>query len=99
MSCAIEPAHPLQLHEENYSMMDEKMGMKLLREVQGLHAPLKLATEIRATKLIGHLPFLQCSKLSFATVKGLDDVIDFTDILNPVDLFEKNIVPHVAMEA
>lgn len=37
--------------------------MTVLRNTQGLHAPLRLAMERRAAKQIGRLPFLPSSNL------------------------------------
>jgi proteasome maturation protein len=37
------------------------MNMILLRNTQGLHAPLRMAMELKATEKIGRLPFLSSS--------------------------------------
>lgn len=74
------------------------MQMNVLRNTQGLHAPIKLAAELRATRAVGRLPFLESSGLSTATIKSSDDSIDFTDILNLPEQDERFFVPHIVME-
>ena len=70
----------------------------MLRNNQGLHAPLKVMAEMRATRQVGRLPFLPSSDLSYATIKNSDDYLDFTDFLNHSDFDEKRLIPHVVME-
>ncbi|KAK9507253.1 hypothetical protein O3M35_007156 [Rhynocoris fuscipes] len=94
----LEPCHPLELSEKNFVANEEKMQMNLLRNNQGLHAPIKLAAELRATRAVGRLPFLESSGLSAATIKSSDDYIDFGDFLNLPEQDERFFVPHIVME-
>lgn len=75
-----------------------QMDMNLLRNVQGIHAPLRISMELRANQNVGRLPFLSSSNLSSDIIMGRDDRIDFTDILYPADMHEQLNRPHVAME-
>ncbi|XP_014284160.1 proteasome maturation protein [Halyomorpha halys] len=94
----VTTVHPLELSERNYSLREEKLNLGMLRNNQGLHAPLKVMAEIRATRQVGRLPFLSSSELSSSTIKNSDDFIDFTDFLNHSDFEEKRLIPHVVME-
>lgn len=94
----LEPCHPLEMSEKYYATNEEKTQMNILRNTQGLHAPIKLAAELRATRAVGRLPFLESSGLSAATIKSSDDFIDFTDILNLPEQDERFFVPHIIME-
>ncbi|XP_013134654.1 PREDICTED: proteasome maturation protein [Papilio polytes] len=46
-------SHPLEASERNYHLNEEKMNMAMLRNIQGLHAPLKLTMERKFAKKIG----------------------------------------------
>uniref|UniRef100_A0A803SXM8 Proteasome maturation protein n=1 Tax=Anolis carolinensis TaxID=28377 RepID=A0A803SXM8_ANOCA len=58
------------------------MKFSFLRNIKGLHAPLKLQMEFKAVKQAQHLPFLHSFHLSLDILKGNYDGIGFEDILN-----------------
>ncbi|XP_041669722.1 proteasome maturation protein [Cheilinus undulatus] len=91
-------SHPLELTEKNFQLNQDKMNMSTLRNIQGLHAPLKLQMEYRAARQIQRLPFLQSSNLALDTLRGSDDVIGFEDILNDPCQSEVMGDPHVMVE-
>lgn len=74
------------------------MNMNMLRNVQGIHAPLRISMELRAFRNVGRLPFMSSSKLSSDIISGRDDTIDFADILYPEDLHEQMNQPYAIME-
>ncbi|KPJ01936.1 Proteasome maturation protein [Papilio xuthus] len=82
-------SHPLEASERNYYLNEEKMNMAMLRNIQGLHAPLKL---------IGRLPFLPSSNLQHEVLTGRDLDIGFEDILNIPDMCETAGQPHAVVE-
>uniref|UniRef100_A0AAZ3NSX7 Proteasome maturation protein n=1 Tax=Oncorhynchus tshawytscha TaxID=74940 RepID=A0AAZ3NSX7_ONCTS len=101
------PSHALELSEKNFQLNQDKMNFSNLRNIQGLHAPLKLQMEYRAARQIQRLPFLQSSHLALDTLKGNDESISFEDILNalfcvhlPADPSQSEMVgePHIMME-
>ncbi|XP_060090718.1 proteasome maturation protein [Heteronotia binoei] len=92
------PAHPLELSEKNLSLNEDKMNFSTLRNIQGLHAPLKLQMEFRAVKQVQRLPFLHSSNLSLEILKGNYDCIGFEDILNDPAQSEVMGDPHMMME-
>lgn len=49
--------------------------MVLLRNSQGLHAPMRLAMELKATEKIGRLPFLPSSNMMKDVLLGKDEEI------------------------
>lgn len=51
------------------------MNMVLLRNTQGLHAPMRLAMELKATEKIGRLPFLPSSHMMKDVLLGKDEEI------------------------
>lgn len=73
-------------------------NMNMMRDIQGIHAPLRIAMELKAFKNVGRLPFLPSSNLSRDVILGLDESIDFCDILNPPEVHEKLFRPHIVME-
>ncbi|KAJ0023061.1 hypothetical protein NQD34_015195, partial [Periophthalmus magnuspinnatus] len=46
------PSHPLELSEKNHQLNKDKMNLSTLRNIQGLHAPLKLQMEYRAARQV-----------------------------------------------
>ncbi|KAJ8375672.1 hypothetical protein SKAU_G00062520 [Synaphobranchus kaupii] len=92
------PSHPLELSEKNFQLNQDKMNFSTLRNIQGLHAPLKLQMEYRAAKQIQRLPFLQSSNVALDTLRGNDDSIGFEDILNDPAQSEVMGEPHMMVE-
>lgn len=90
--------HPLEFTEKQYSANLEKMDFTVLRNAQGLHAPMRLKMERQIAGQIQRLPGLHSSNLMSDILTGRSDVIDFTDILNdPMDA-EMIGNPHMLME-
>ncbi|CAL8293068.1 unnamed protein product [Lota lota] len=94
----ILPSHPLELSEKNFQVNQEKMNFATIRNIQGLHAPLKLQMEYRAARQIQRLPFLQSSNLALDTLRNSDESIGFEDILNDPAQSEMMGEPHMMME-
>ncbi|XP_006138982.2 proteasome maturation protein isoform X2 [Pelodiscus sinensis] len=92
------PSHPLELSEKNFQLNQDKMNLSTLRNIQGLHAPLKLQMEFKAAKQIQRLPFLHSSNIALDTLRGNDECIGFEDILNDPSQSEVMGEPHVMVE-
>lgn len=58
-------------YEKNHT----RMNMVLLRNTQGLHAPMRLAMELKSTEKIGRLPFLPSSHMMKDVLLGKDEEI------------------------
>jgi len=91
-------AHPLEASERNYQKNQDRMNMILLRNTQGLHAPLRLAMELKATEKIGRLPFLPSSTVMRDVLLGKDQDIGFEDIFNTPEFREQMGQPHAVVE-
>lgn len=72
--------------------------MQILREREGLAAPLKISMELNSVAKTGHLPFLPSSNLHRNVLLGRDEIIDFCDILNTGEFSEFNRQPHAVIE-
>ncbi|CAL8321001.1 unnamed protein product [Boreogadus saida] len=94
----ILPSHPLELSEKNFQVNQEKMNFATVRNIQGLHAPLKLQMEYRAARQIQRLPFLPSSNLALDTLRNSDESIGFEDILNDPYQSEMMGEPHMMTE-
>ncbi|KRT80053.1 hypothetical protein AMK59_8372, partial [Oryctes borbonicus] len=77
----LESAHPIAVSEKNYYKNRENLNMVMMRNTQGLHAPLKFTMECNAAKKIGHLPFLPSSNIMLDVLTGKDIDIGAEDIL------------------
>ncbi|XP_012229127.1 proteasome maturation protein [Linepithema humile] len=91
-------AHPLEASEKNYKKNQDRMDMILLRNTQGLHAPLRMAMELKATEKIGRLPFLPSSNMMRDVLLGRDQDIGFEDIFNIPEFREQMGQPHAVVE-
>ncbi|KAE8747772.1 hypothetical protein FOCC_FOCC005384 [Frankliniella occidentalis] len=94
----VVPAHPLEATEKSFHDNKLRMEMNMLRNTQGLHAPLKMAMELKAAQKIGRLPFLPSSNLMSDVLMGRDDQMSFEDFLNPVEFREEAGQPHAIVE-
>ncbi|XP_053564454.1 proteasome maturation protein [Bombina bombina] len=92
------PSHSLELSEKNFQINQEKVNFSTVRNIQGLHAPLKLQMEFKAVKQVQRLPFLQSSNIALDSLRGNDDSIGFEDILNDPSQCELMGEPHMMME-
>ncbi|XP_045471280.1 proteasome maturation protein [Harmonia axyridis] len=94
----VDVPHPLMLSEANYSKHRNNLDMTILRNTQGLHAPLRIGMEIKAAKKVGRLPFLTSSNIMFNTLKGRDIDIGPEDIFNQPEFSEVMGQPHAMVE-
>ncbi|XP_029201003.2 proteasome maturation protein-like isoform X1 [Acropora millepora] len=76
--------HPLEASEKNFLPNQEKLEFKMLRNTQGLQAPLKLQMERAMASKIQRLPCLPSSMIALDTLMGTDECIGFEDFLNGV---------------
>lgn len=74
------------------------MNMTVLRNTAGLHAPLRIAMEIKSAKKIGRLPFLPSSHVMLDALTGRDLEIAPEDIFNTPDFVEYGGQPHAVIE-
>lgn len=70
----------------------------MLRNIQGLHAPLQLTMELQAANKIGRLPFLPSSGFMSDILMGRDEEMGFEDFLNTVEFREQMAQPHAVLE-
>nr|CAH0111565.1 unnamed protein product [Daphnia galeata] len=78
----ITTAHPLETALAKHSQKQEEINMRMLRTMQGLHAPIRLHMEKLAVKDIGHLPCLHRHNAMLDALTGKDTTIEFEDFLN-----------------
>jgi len=90
--------HPLEFSEKHYYENREKNDFLMLRNSQGLHAPLRLKVEREIAAKMERLPGLPSSHLMSDILTGKIDDIEFDDMLN--DPMNAEIVgqPHMLME-
>lgn len=74
------------------------MNMTMLRNIQGLHAPLRIAMELKAAKQVGHLPFLHSSNVMKDSLTGRDLEIGPEDVFNTAEFQEIVGQPHAVCE-
>ncbi|XP_055918207.1 proteasome maturation protein [Eupeodes corollae] len=99
-NCLMQVAHIHQLKDSelNYDKHRLDLSMRMLRNNEGLHAPLKLGMELHAARQIGRLPFLQSSNLMEDVLLGRDELIEFSDFLGIPENSEVMRQPHAVVE-
>jgi len=88
--------HPLEQSEAQWEEHQDKIRMTILRNTQGLHAPMKLMMERRAASQVGRLPCLPSHRVALDVLTGRDEDIGFEDVLG-VDS-EQMGQPHAMIE-
>ncbi|CAH1102337.1 unnamed protein product [Psylliodes chrysocephalus] len=81
-------------HQENLN----KMNLTILRNTQGLHAPLRINMELKSAKRIGRLPFLSSSNTMYDILMGKDVDIGPEDVFNTSEFSEVSCQPHAVVE-
>ncbi|CAH3127119.1 unnamed protein product [Porites lobata] len=91
-------SHPLEATEKNFLQNQEMLDFKMLRNTQGLQAPLKLQMERSVASKIQRLPCLPSSMVALDTLMGIDESLGFEDFLNVHGDSEVMSDPHLTME-
>ncbi|XP_057366678.1 proteasome maturation protein-like isoform X1 [Daphnia carinata] len=92
------PCHPLEVALLKHSQKEEEINMRMLRTMQGMHAPIRLHMEKLAVKDIGHLPCLHRHNALLDALTGKDTTIEFEDFLNVQTDSEIMGQPHMMIE-
>lgn len=95
---ALENVHPLAHSERNYRQNQDRMNLQVLRNIQGLHAPLRISMELKSAKKVGHLPFLKSSNVMYDSLTGRDLEVMPEDIFNTKEFCEVSVQPHAFVE-
>ncbi|KAI1287499.1 Proteasome maturation protein [Halotydeus destructor] len=95
---AYTSVHPLDVLQQNYRDRVDATNFAILKQTQGVHAPLKLMMERQAASKIGRLPFLPSSNIMRDVLEGRDDDIDFEDFLNDPTQPEYMGAAHLVVE-
>ncbi|KAK3699941.1 hypothetical protein QZH41_016600, partial [Actinostola sp. cb2023] len=77
----IKSSHPLEFSEMNYTKNQQALDMRMLRNTQGLQAPLRLQMECAVASKIQRLPCLPSSMIALDTLLGTGESIEFEDFL------------------
>ncbi|XP_072383885.1 proteasome maturation protein [Diabrotica undecimpunctata] len=96
--CSTEVPHQLFSSEAKYHANREQMNMTILANTQGLHAPLRLAMELKSSKKIGRLPFLPSSNIMHDVLTGRDLDVGPEDVYGTSEFLEFSGQPHAVVE-
>ncbi|EDW64847.2 proteasome maturation protein [Drosophila virilis] len=99
-NCLSQLAHVHRLRDSELNYDDHKynLNMQMLRNREGLGAPLRMGMERFAARQIGRLPFLQSSNMMDDVITGRCDEISFEDFLNLPEYNENLRQPHAVVE-
>ncbi|KAF7996618.1 hypothetical protein HCN44_002264 [Aphidius gifuensis] len=91
-------SHAIENSEQSFHQNQLRREMVMLRNVQGLHAPMRLAMELKAAERVGRHPFMPSSGLMRDVLLGRDEEIGFEDVLNCSEFKEEMGQPHAIVE-
>ncbi|CAH1268362.1 POMP [Branchiostoma lanceolatum] len=91
-------AHPLEASEALVRKNRDQVDFTMLRNVQGMHAPLRLQMERHIAGKVQRLPCLHSSNVALDTLRGQDEHIDFNHVLNDPTAPEVMGDPHIMIE-
>jgi len=94
----IAVGHPLEFSEKQVHEAETLRDYDMLRNVQGLYAPLHLEMERRIAGRMLRLPCMPSSNLLLDSLTGRLDTIEFDDILNDPNDAERAGYPHIMTE-
>merc|ERR1712121_561260 len=90
--------HPLESSEAHWNEHQDKIRMTVLRNTQGVHAPLRLLMERKAVSHVSRLPFLPSHNVALDVLTGNDECIGFEDVLGGPEVSEVMGNPHAMVE-
>uniref|UniRef100_U5ES71 Putative proteasome maturation protein n=1 Tax=Corethrella appendiculata TaxID=1370023 RepID=U5ES71_9DIPT len=90
--------HPIKQSELKYDLHKHNLNMQILRNQEGLAAPLKITMELQSVNKVGRLPFLPSSNALRDSLTGRDERIEFSDFLNTEENSELMRQPHAVVE-
>ncbi|KAK2715931.1 uncharacterized protein LOC136039404 [Artemia franciscana] len=93
----LETVHPLQSNAFKGIHNEKQLRMQQLRRLYGVHIPISMMNEERATRNVGHLPILPRHNAMLDSLTGRDNGLCEFDvygnerdiIVNPQELLEK----------
>ncbi|XP_050417010.1 proteasome maturation protein [Patella vulgata] len=91
----IHQSHPLEYSEKHWTSNKEAMDLAMLRNMQGMHMPLRLKMEQTIASKMQRLPCLASSNIMLDTLTGRNTTVDFEDVFNVCDEAEVLGHPHV----
>merc|ERR1719318_799326 len=94
----LSSAHPLEYSEKNFHKNEEQREFSMLRNTQGIYAPLRLQMERNVAKQMQRLPCLPSSNLTLDILTGRADTIEYEDFLNAPGDSEVMGDVHIMME-
>ena len=95
----LQNAHPIEVSEKSFEKNRMAADMEQLRKLQGIHAPLRIMMEQRATSKVGHLPCItQRSNVLNDVINGRDETMDPADFFGKPENFEGMAMPHAVIE-
>jgi len=94
----ITKSHPLEHSERNWHENQQQMDYTMLRNMQGIHAPMRLSMERHNAARMQRLPCLASSRLMLDSLTGRLDSVDYEDVLNSPADSEVMGQPHLMTE-
>ncbi|XP_053399954.1 proteasome maturation protein-like isoform X1 [Mercenaria mercenaria] len=90
--------HPLEYSEKHWHENKMAMDFGMLRNIQGIHAPLRLQMEHSIVRKMKRLPGLPSSNVLEDSLTGRDEMLEFDDIFNYGDERMTLQMPHIQIE-
>nr|CAG4635851.1 EOG090X0J8E [Artemia franciscana] len=89
----LETVHPLQSNAFKGIHNEKQLRMQQLRRLYGVHIPISMMNEERATRNVGHLPILPRHNAMLDSLTGRDNGLCFTNVLSTDAFKMKSVQP------
>ncbi|KAH8101636.1 proteasome maturation factor UMP1 [Cristinia sonorae] len=83
---------------ENWEETQDNVKLTMLRNVYGLHAPVRLLMERKTIAMNPHMPAFTTSNIHLDVLMGRDETLDTADFMMPTSEFRQPLDIHAEME-
>ncbi|KAK7688290.1 hypothetical protein QCA50_008660 [Cerrena zonata] len=83
---------------ENWEATQDNLKLTTLRNVYGLHAPVRLLMERRAVSYNPHMPAYPTSNIHLDVLMGRDEALECADFMMPTSELQQPLSIHADME-
>ncbi|TCD69949.1 hypothetical protein EIP91_005538 [Steccherinum ochraceum] len=83
---------------ENWEETQDNLKLTMLRNVYGLHAPVRMLLERKSVAMNAHMPAFSTSNVHLDVLMGRDETLDTVDFMMPNGTLRQPLDIHAEME-
>ncbi|KAI0074800.1 proteasome maturation factor UMP1 [Panus rudis PR-1116 ss-1] len=98
LAAEVQTTTPLKDRLQNWEATQDNLKLTTLRNVYGLHAPVRLLMERKAVSYNPHMPTYKTSNIHLDILMGRDETLDTCDFMMPSSELQQPLDVHAEME-